>query len=108
MEGSLRDNVSWRVRDGKGVHFWDHNWVPSLGTLGSHPWASGWRGYPFQRVADFVMRDGSWNVGLLHQWVPPLVLQRIMAVPALDPVSSHDSIACMHSSNGVFFYGLDV
>ena len=65
-------HIGWIGRSGSS-NFWFDNW------LGTGSLALRLESVSDHRVADFVT-DGSWNLPLLHQWVPMGVVREIASV----------------------------
>ncbi|XP_016168765.1 uncharacterized protein LOC107611342 [Arachis ipaensis] len=79
---NVQQNCIWRVGDGFQIRFWEHCWIPSVGSLSA--------------------TTNQWNVRKLQEMLPEDIVKRIVGISPPSPWKEADYIAWRSSSNGQF------
>ncbi|KAH1039641.1 hypothetical protein J1N35_041384 [Gossypium stocksii] len=75
--------------------------IPDVGLLFSHIFAND-RLNLDSKLKDWVVQDSSWNVDLLHIWLPDDIIRCIVSIPPLHLISGEDRIIWARSRTGSF------
>lgn len=95
----VEQNISWVIRNGQNIKFWQHPWVPGLGPLSEHASAIAKHAWNFS-VSAYGSEEG-WNWDSLQSLLPNHICQKIAS---LKPPSGNleDFPIWNHSSDGFF------
>ncbi|RYQ93893.1 hypothetical protein Ahy_B09g100109 [Arachis hypogaea] len=80
----VKQNHIWRIGDGSVIKFWQHNWVPNLGSLDQH--------VPQVRT-NYVEYSSNWDLNKLNSWLPEDMVKKIAAISPPSPWKMPDHVA---------------
>ncbi|XP_025635616.1 uncharacterized protein [Arachis hypogaea] len=99
----VKQNHIWRIGDGSVIKFWQHNWVPNLGSLDQHvpQVRTNYVEYS-SSLMDFLDVSGNWDLNKLNSWLPEDMVKKIAAISPPSPWKMPDHVAWNLSSDGSF------
>ncbi|XP_025679132.1 uncharacterized protein [Arachis hypogaea] len=98
----IERNSIWRIGDGSQIKFWEHNWVPNLGSLQQHTTQVISLGDLESSLMNFLNVSGDWDEDKLKEWLPESTVKRIMAMAPPSPWKKADCIAWANTYDGCF------
>ncbi|RYR06915.1 hypothetical protein Ahy_B05g074232 [Arachis hypogaea] len=95
-------NCIWRVGDGSLIRFWEHYWIPGVGSLSATTNQVSNNANSSDMLIDFLDVSGQWDVRKVQEILPEDIVKRIVTISSPSPWKEADYIAWGPSSDGQF------
>lgn len=98
----VQQNFTWRLGDGKRIHFWNDHWVMGSSVLrdeASNPLSLV---DSFKSVSDYYDQRAGWNIQLLKNLLPTSITDKIRAMHGPMISGGDDTLAWKLTPDGCF------
>ncbi|RYR05834.1 hypothetical protein Ahy_B06g085655 [Arachis hypogaea] len=100
---NVKKNCIWRVGDGAHIRFWEHNWIPGVGSLSETTDQVSNNVNLSDMLIDFLDVSGQWDVRKLQESLPEDIVKKIVPISPPSPWKEADCIAWGPSSDDCFY-----
>lgn len=94
--------VTWRLGDGRTVHFWQDPWCDGNRSLECSINSSLSSSMRDLKACELVEPDRKWNAHIINQFIPQYLAEFILLMPPPCDDAGRDTVAWSYTSNGMF------
>ncbi|KAL4359627.1 hypothetical protein AHAS_Ahas08G0096300 [Arachis hypogaea] len=99
---NVQNHCIWRVGDGSKIRFWEHHWIPGVGSLSATTNQVSNSDNLSEMLIDFLDVSGQWDVRKLQEVLPEDIVKRIVGISPPSPWKEADYLAWSSSPDGQF------